>query len=259
MTPGRARQLVIRTPEGVAFALALAGPIARFLAWLIDTLVTVALILVTVYLLLLLVVVSPSVALALVFLAVFVISFGYGIALEWWWRGRTIGKRVLGLRVVDEQGLRLTFPQVVLRNLLRVADMLPALYLVGGAACAVSRRSQRLGDLAAGTVVIRPPKTPAPEAVRAVAGPFNSFRRHPHLEARLRQRATRDAAEVALRALLRRDQLEPAARVALFGEIADHFRQLVSFPPEATGGLSDEQYVRNVVDSLFRARAGAAK
>lgn len=256
MTPRRARQLVIRTPEGVSFALPLAGPIARFFAWLIDVLIMAALIYLAIHLVLLLVVVNVSIAAALVYLVIFVVMFGYGIALEWWWRGRTIGKRVLGLRVVDEQGLRLTFPQVALRNLVRLADMLPLLYLAGGTACAISRRSQRLGDLAAGTVVVRPPKVPAPEAVRAVAGPFNSFRRYPHLEARLRQRATRDAAEVALRALLRRDRLDPAARVELFGEIADHFRQLVSFPAEATEGLSDEQYVRNVVDTLFRARAG---
>src|SRR5205807_103963 len=75
----------------------------------------------------------------------FVISVGYGIVLEWRWRGQTVGKRLFGLRVIDGQGLRLQFPQIALRNLLRLIDSLPIFYLVGGIAALVSRNGQRLG------------------------------------------------------------------------------------------------------------------
>ena len=59
-------------------------------------------------------------------------------------------------------------------------------------------------------------------------------------------------ANVALQALLRRDQFDPAARVELFGEMAAYFRQLVEFPAEAIEQLADEPYVRNVVEILFQ-------
>jgi hypothetical protein len=77
---------------------------------------------------------------------------------------------------------------------------------------------------------------------------------HPHLAARLRQRVTPALAGVALDALVRRDQLDDGARVELFGELAGRLRKLVEFPAEAVEGLSDEQYVRNAVEILYRSR-----
>jgi hypothetical protein len=188
------------------------------------------------------------------FLAYFVVSVGYGIALEWLWRGQTIGKRLFRLRVMDAQGLRLQFSQIVIRNLLRTVDNLPLAYLVGGVACLLNRRAQRLGDMAANTIVVRQPAMAEPDLDQLMAGKFNSLREHPHLCARLRQRVTAAEAAVALQALLRRDEFDPAARVELFRQLCDHFRQRAVFPQEAVEGLTDEQYVRNVVDVLFRAR-----
>ena len=250
----KVNELIVRTPEGCSFALLLAGPITRFLAWLIDALVTMALLIAALMLLAKFLIAGPGLMLAAQFLATFLIWFGYGIALESWWRGRTIGKKFLRLRVMDEQGLRLTFSQVVIRNLLRFADMLPAFYLVGGLTCLFSRRAQRIGDLVAGTVVVRTPKLDPPDLSRAITGKFNSFKAHPHVEARLRQRVSPAEARVALQALLRRDSLEPAGRIRLFRQIAEHFRSVVTFPQTATDSLSDEQYVRNVVDTLYRSQ-----
>jgi hypothetical protein len=196
--------------------------------------------------------VSPDLARAMVVLAYFVISIGYGIVCEWYWRGQTVGKRLLRLRVMDAQGMRLQFSQIVIRNLLRFIDMLPGLYFVGGLACLLSSRAQRLGDFAANTIVIRNPKTKEPDLDQLLAGKYNSLRDHPHLAARLRQRVAPAEARVALQALLRRDELDDKARVELFNAIAAHFRSLVEFPPEATEGITDEQYLRNVVDILFR-------
>jgi uncharacterized RDD family membrane protein YckC len=247
-------QLVIRTPEGITFAQTLAGPMPRFLAWSLDAMIVFGLGWAIGLVFGLLGVLSPDFARAMMLLAYFVISIGYGILLEWIWRGQTLGKRVLRLRVVDAEGLRLQLNQVVIRNLLRFVDMLPMFYLVGGIACFVSRRSQRLGDLAANTVVVRAPKRSEPDLDQLLAGKYNSLRQYPHLEARLRQRVAPAEARVAMRALLRRDSLDPAARVTLFAELAEHFRALTPFPAEAVEGMPDEQYVRNVVDVLYRTR-----
>jgi len=198
--------------------------------------------------------VSLDLSHALKTLAYFIVQIGYGVACEWLWRGQTVGKRLLRLRVMDAQGLRLQFSQVVLRNLLRVVDLLPGAYLVGGLAALLNTRGQRLGDFVANTIVARHPKIPEPNLDQLAAGKYNSLRDYPHLEARLRQRVSPPEAALALQALLRRDQLELGARVALFEELAAHFHSLVAFPPESWEEITPEQYIRNVVDVIFRPR-----
>src|SRR5205823_636692 len=169
----------------------------------------------------------------------------------WRWRGQTLGKRLLGLRVVDAQGLRLQFPQIALRNLLRVFDALPLLYLVGGIAALVSRNAQRLGDLAANTVVAHERVWLAPDLEQIAPARYNSLAAWPHLAARLRSLASPEAVGMAVEALARRDGYEPAARVELFGELADYFRSLVQFPEAAVEGLTDEQYVRSALRVIY--------
>ncbi len=254
MDDGKVTSLEIRTPEGVSFSLPLAGPVSRFFAWIVDATAIMACMTLISMLLSGFSAFSPGVHQALLIVLYFALSIGYAMALEWFWRGQTLGKRVLGLRVVDESGLRLQFSQVAVRNLLRFVDSIPVLYLVGGASCLVSRRWQRLGDYAASTVVVRVRPAPEYDLDQIASGKFNSFRDYPHLEARLRQRATAEESALALRALLRRETLTPEARVDLMRELAAHFKSMACFPEEATYGLTDEQYVRNVVDSLFHVR-----
>jgi hypothetical protein len=156
------------------------------------------------------------------------------------------------LRVVDAEGMRLQFNQIVMRNLLRFVDSLPATYLVGGLVCWFNSKCQRLGDIAANTIVIRIPRVFEPDLDQLLAGKFNSLRQYPHLVARLRQSVSPAEAAVALQALLRRDELDPLARVELFGDLAAHFRTKAEFPAEATDGIADEQYIRNVTDVIYR-------
>lgn len=246
--------LKILTPEGVAFSYRLAGPVARFMAWIVD--LVCILILWNIFGLAMSLAgsINLDVAQAITLLGYFVILIGYSVLTEWYWRGQTVGKRFMKLRVIDEQGLRLQPQQIVVRNLLRAVDLLPFAYLIGGLSCFLSSRSQRLGDLAAGTVVIRIPEAAEPDLEQLALGRFNSLRQYPHLEARLRQRLSPHEASVALQAVLRRDELEPQRRVELFAQLAGHLKSVVRFPSEAEETMTDEQYVRNVVDIVFRPR-----
>ncbi|MEI7732298.1 MAG: RDD family protein [Verrucomicrobiota bacterium] len=254
MPVDRTNTLRIRTPEGIVFSQLLASPVTRMLAWSIDLACILVMIILLSYGLMFLAWLSPDLAGAVQMIGYFVISIGYGILLEWVWRGQTIGKRVMRLRVVDAQGLRLQPSQVVIRNLLRFVDALPFVYLVGGIACLLSPRAQRLGDLAANTVVVRFPKVNEPDLDQILSGKFNSLRQHPHLVARLRQRVSPAEAALALQAILRRDAFTPEARVELFSRMAQHYSCIVNFPPDATEGITDEQYLRNIVDVLYRAQ-----
>jgi uncharacterized RDD family membrane protein YckC len=254
MSLSRTSTLTIRTPEGVVFALQLASPVTRFLAWVIDFVCISTGLSILGVAVGLLGLINVDFSQALSVLLFFGLQVGYGLFCEWLWRGQTVGKRLLRLRVVDAQGLRLQFSQIVIRNLLRFVDMLPAFYLLGGVTTLLNSHSQRLGDLAANTVVIRSPKFEQPDLEQVLAGKFNSLRSHPHLEARLRQKISPTEATLALQAILRRDEFEPRARAKLYARLAEHFRSLVEFPPDSVESITDEQYLRNVVDTVFRQR-----
>jgi uncharacterized RDD family membrane protein YckC len=121
----QATTLVLRTPEGVVFSQLLAGPVSRALAWLIDVALFLAFLIMLSSVVSLISLVAGETAEAFGVLLYFVFSVGYGIFFEWIWRGQTVGKRMLRLRVVDAQGLRLKPSQIVIRNLLRVVDLMP--------------------------------------------------------------------------------------------------------------------------------------
>ena len=246
--------LNIRTPEGIVFSQVLAGPVTRFLAWFIDQLCIQVVLTLLGLVISLLALVSFNFAVAFYVIGYFIVSIGYGILFEWSWRGQTIGKRLLRLRVMDVEGMRLQFNQIVVRNLLRFVDALPAFYFVGGVTCWLNSKCQRLGDIAANTVVVRHPRIAEPDLDQVLAGKFNSLRQFPHLVARLRQNVTPVEADLALQSLLRREEFDPVARVELFGELAGHFSAKVEFPAEANDGVADEQFLRNVVDVIYRTK-----
>ena len=104
--------------------------------------------------------ITGPVLLALTTLGVFLISWGYDILFETLWNGETPGKRMLGLRVIKEGGYPVDFRAVLVRNLLRAVDTLPGvpmvpIYGLGLIAVLANTRYQRLGDMAAGTLVVR--------------------------------------------------------------------------------------------------------
>lgn len=251
------KQIRIETPEGVTFSLYLAGPFTRFLAWLVDSLVIIAITSAVYMIASRLGFLVGNLAFALAMLFVFALGFGYRIIMEWYFRGQTLGKRLLRLRVMDASGLRLQLNQIVLRNLIRAVDMLPVAYALGGATMLFNAKSQRLGDIAANSIVTYLPQDSPPDFAKVLPGKYNSFRDYPHLEGRLRQQISPEEADLLVSALLRRDSLEPGARIALFRELTQYFREKAEFPEHATAGITDEQYLRNTVDSVFRGRKGA--
>ena len=254
MVDTKSNALSVRTPEGIEFSMQLAGPVSRFLAWFLDSFCVMAVLSLAWKILQVVSAVDKQTGVALGILAGFVVTTGYCIVMEWFCRGQTVGKRLLHLKVIDEQGMRLRFSQVAVRNLLRAVDSLPLFYLAGGIACALSRRSQRLGDIAANTVVIKIPDIRKPNLERLAADKYNSLRDWPHLAVRLRQTVSPEEAFLALRALLRRDELGDEGRLSLYRELANHFQSLVKFPREGLEGLTDERYLLDAVDVIFRAR-----
>jgi uncharacterized RDD family membrane protein YckC len=243
--------LRVETPEGVVFAFSLASPLTRALAYAIDVAAIAALTTVLSNTVRIVAIVGADWAGALTVLVSFLVSIAYGILLEWRWHGQTLGKRVMRLRVLDARGLRLEFSQIVVRNLLRAVDVLPAFFLAGGSIALATRKCQRLGDLAAGTIVIREPVVQAVDLEQIAPAQYNSLLAHPHLAARLRNRVSAEVAGVVVKALSLRDSYDPSARIALFGELAGYFRSLVPFPEDAVEGLTDEQYLRGVVCALY--------
>lgn len=213
-------RLTIATPEGVDLELTLAGVGSRFASALLDYLIQLATIVALALVLGFGVGLSPGdggFASAVWIVLSFLLFVGYDITFEVLASGRTPGKRMNGLRVVRENGGPVTFPISAVRNVLRIVDILPGTYLVGIASILVSSRNQRLGDLAAGTLVVRERKV-APPPLWLPARPATSL-----------DASGIDQLELAaVRSFLaRRNQLTADARVQLARELAAKLRPKV--------------------------------
>lgn len=139
----------IQLPEGVDIAITPAGLVSRSLAYLIDFGIRALIMIVAAIALGFLGDVGQGIWL----ITYFVISWGYNIIFEAR-NGQTPGKKRLAITVVQENGLPASFSQIVLRNLLRPADMLPFGYFIGLVVMACNGRFKRIGDWAAGTMVV---------------------------------------------------------------------------------------------------------
>jgi uncharacterized RDD family membrane protein YckC len=219
-------RISIATPEGVALDLTLAGLGSRSIAFLIDQAIGWAGIL-AVYLFLALVAGDSDIAglaIAIGLVLLFLLFFGYHVIFETLAAGRTPGKRITGIRVVNETGAPIGFVTSSLRNIVRLVDALPGTYLVGMIAVLASRRNQRLGDMAAGTLVVRDRRgsTVMPAAIDAV--PFVSTW---DLAA-----ITADDIAAVRRFLARRESLTAPARQRIGLELAEVLRAKVVGPDD---------------------------
>ncbi|AKS41575.1 RDD family protein [Wenzhouxiangella marina] len=141
----------VETPDGIELPLNPAGPIPRGGAWLLDLVIRAALLFALGWLLAWL----QAVGLAVMLLAWFLINWWYPVLFEVLSHGATPGKRVARLKVMMQDGTPISWGASIVRNLVRQVDFLPLFYTTGLIAMLSNARFQRLGDLAAGTVVIR--------------------------------------------------------------------------------------------------------
>jgi uncharacterized RDD family membrane protein YckC len=155
-------KLTIDTPEQTALDFAIAGIGSRFLALAVDTLIQILAAIIVGFGGSLAIgaisVIAPKAALwgfALIVLFGFVLYFGYFAFFEIIWNGQTPGKRQAGIRVIKDSGRPLTPAESIARNLMRIVDWLPSLYAVGMASALLNKENKRLGDLVAGSIVIR--------------------------------------------------------------------------------------------------------
>jgi uncharacterized RDD family membrane protein YckC len=156
-----AGRLEVETPDHVVLRYDLAGAGNRGFAAVVDFVIASLIVFAA---LMLFSLVSPRAGMEIFaaggveIIVTLTLIWAYFILLEWLWNGQTIGKRLYKLRVINEDGSPAQFTAVLIRNLLRLVDFLPAFYGVGLMAIVLSPKSQRLGDLAAATYVVRAPR-----------------------------------------------------------------------------------------------------
>ena len=226
-------RLTIDTPEGVSIEVTLAGLGSRMGAAVLDILIQ-GVVLVAVVLALTLAGATLSADFGVFLLGVgtlvlTAVVLGYYLVFEALNAGRTPGKAAFGIRVASVDGQPVSFGAVTIRTLFRVIDFLPALYAIGAVTVMANARNQRLGDLVAGTVVVRD-RTTAPTVLDDPTRPVRGWD----------VTAVTDA-EVALirRFASRRLELAPDARSKLAAQTASHLRPKV----EEGSQLSDEEFL----------------
>lgn len=241
--------MTIETPEGLTVTVPLAGVGSRFSAAAIDLTIQIAL-LVCAFVVFSVFGVGAGLAGGLLALSTFLILFVYDVAFEVLAGGRTPGKRWTGLRVVLATGQPIGFVSSVIRNLLRIVDFLPSAYLVGIAAILVTARNQRLGDLAAGTVVARAPR----RTVQVLGTPPRAPESLPQDLASWDVSAVTIDELATVRSFLdRRASLERGARQELARTMAARLRPRVGGIPDGVT-LSDEGFL----EQLARVKAARA-
>jgi len=228
-------KLTIETPEQTALEFPLAGIGSRFLALAADTLLQLAAIWVLVMIMAIFAISLGSLfsgraglwTFAVFVFVVFTIQFGYFAFFEALWNGQTPGKRWTHLRVIKDSGRPITAYDAILRNLIRIVDALPTMYATGVITMLISRENKRVGDYAAGTVVVHEKplqgvnqvwqQAEAPSQPVAVA----SF-----------PRLTVEELQLVETFLARRNNLEPQVRWAMARQIADRLGQQWEVPSE---------------------------
>jgi len=244
----------ITTPEQVSFHYEVAGLISRACAWLIDQVLLWTL---RIALGMALGSVLPGgLGTAAALIGYFAVDFGYFVLAELWMTGQTPGKKAFRLRVIADDGTRLTGTAVLIRNLLRMVDTLPMFMVLGGSVALCERHHRRLGDLAAGTLVIREAGATIPTALTEARGRQNTFEADPVVRQRILNRVTRAERDLLYDLMLRRDTLDGSARRQLFARAAAYCRARYNLPTDLEH-LSDEQTVLNVALVIHRGQQQA--
>lgn len=246
-------KLTIDTPEQIAIELPLAGIGSRFLAIVFDGLLQFIGYVVLVIIALLatggeLKRVWPSAwnwSAAVLMLVVFCLYWGYYAFFETIWNGQTPGKRHAGIRVIKETGRSITAFEAIARNLVRVVDQLPGVYAVGCVTMFLNKKSKRLGDFVAGTVVVH-------EKKEETATPFFNLRPGAQLPVYPVEKLANTDLVLIETFLARRLDLAPAVRTSTAKRIAEHITQKLELPAQPQPDNEDflEAVAREYRDSL---------
>ena len=257
----------VTTPEQVAVTYTLAGIGTRFVATLLDTCIQglVALIVGLIAAafgtampfspLGSLDTMAPSWLFALTIIVIFGVIWGYFIFWETIWNGQTPGKRATGIRVMRDGGYPVDFRAAFVRNIVRYVDFLPAFYGTGALTVFLSKDSKRLGDYAAGTIVVMDSR-PAPFVQSTAAAPPPEYRLLGD-PAMLNLRAmTREQFAVVDRFLSRRLDLAPNVRVEMAYKIAWPLMAVIGMEPPTDPSYPYEAFLVELA-AAYRARGGS--
>ena len=239
------QDLEILTPEHVRIRLSPAGLGNRFVALLVDLVLTIS---ISVCLNGLLGIVLPSAVSGGLGLTIyFVISWGYHLYFETRRQGRSPGKTIMKLRVVDGRGLPITLQQSFVRNIVRVLDSAPLMYALGGLSCMLDRHNRRLGDIAADTLVVKETQPADYSAQLAQARHFNSLRTA-RVRRMIKHRIGLAEREFLLKLCLRSGAINDKARYDLMEEVGNYYRKKLEIDDSH---LSGENLVRDLTSLLF--------
>jgi uncharacterized RDD family membrane protein YckC len=237
-------RLAIATPEGVEVELTLAGIGSRFIAGTIDLVIEILLLVACALLLSQI----GSVGAAVFAVVYFGVIFFYDVLFEVLGGGKTPGKRWTGLRVVRAGGHPITFVRSSLRNILRIIDILPIFYGIGMLSIFITSRNQRIGDLAAGSHVVR--DRHGDRARGDAPSQLPEFDPGPAVDWDVSGVSSADVATV--RAFLeRRHTLEPSARAQLANDLATRLQPRVG----GAGDYATERFLEMLVAAKAQ-RAG---
>ncbi|MFL6245029.1 MAG: RDD family protein [Thermoanaerobaculia bacterium] len=238
-------ELTITTPEHVPIRLEPAGAGSRFLAIVIDAVIVSAIAttifgIVSTFL--------PRGVAAAIFVSVnFFLTWAWHLWFETRKQGRTPGKRMLKIRVIDARGLPVSLHQSLVRNITRTLDFIPAFYGVGAIAMMSSKSRRRLGDIIADTLVVRDAQPLAYRGQLAGERRHNSLRT-PRVLRLARHRISLEEREFLLTLCLRADRMSAEARYDLMEEVARVYRTKLGLEEEQ---ISGENLVRDLTAVLF--------
>ncbi len=240
-------RVTIATPEGVDLELTLAGIGSRFTAAGIDFAIQILIVL-SIYVVLIGLngfgtIDAEGFQAAAFIIVSFVLFAGYDIAFEVLASGRTPGKRWNGLRVVREGGHPVTFVPSAIRNVLRLVDILPGMYIVGSVAILTTRMNQRVGDVVGGTLVIRDRLGDAKDAPRPARQYALTAPPSEDLVGWDVGTITPEELSTVRHFLDRRYDLEQNARIRLAATLAERLKPKVAGAPADVG---DEPFLEGI-------------
>lgn len=247
------RNVTVRTPESIAFEYDLAGLGSRFLAVFIDTLIQVVLLLLLIWGIFALAKDAPagaearalshsaayhfgeSMGVAAFIFVLFMIFYGYFILFETFWNGQTPGKKLLGIRVVRDGGFPLDFGSSSVRNLVRIGEQLAGFYFISAISTLLSRENKRIGDFAAGTIVVRESRVAPLRSWQEALTAADAARSSAYL--------TDDERTTVAAFLARRASMAPANRRTIAAQLAAQLRPRA---PANLQALPDEELLETI-------------